>query len=154
MEERTSAWKRFWDRGGFWRALLLAAVYLGVYELIGFLLGLVDADLRGEEGSASFVFFATALPIIITSVLLIAFAASVGSLKELFARQPLPGRRWMWIALIVVLAINVAALFSTDYAEAGIALVFAGDWRDCSSVRRRARHSRVRGEHDAQVRSP
>ena len=124
MEEQASAWKRFWDRGGFWRALLLAAVYLGVYELIGFLLGLVDADLRGEEGSASFVFFATALPIIITSVLLIAFAASVGWLKELFARQPLPGRRWMWIALIVVLAINVAALFSIDYAEAGIALVF------------------------------
>ena len=124
MEEQSSWWKRFWNRGGFWRALLLAAVYLGVYELIGFLLGLVDEDLRGEEGSASYVFYATALPIIITSVLLIGFAASVGWLRELFARQTLPGRRWMWTALIVVLAINVAALFSIDYAKAGLVLVF------------------------------
>ena len=124
MAEQSSAWKRFWDHGGFWRALLLTAVYLGVYELIGFLLGLVDEDVRGEEGSASFVFFTIALPIIITSVLLIAFAASVGWLKDLFARQTQPGRRWMWIALIVVLAINVAALFSIDYADAGMVLVF------------------------------
>jgi uncharacterized protein len=126
MNESSTAspWKRFWNRGGFWRALLLAAVYLGVYELIGFLLGLIDADIRGEDGSASYVFFAIALPIIVTSVLLIAFAASVGWLKELFARQSVRGRRWMWIALIVVLAINVAALFSIDYEKAGLALVF------------------------------
>lgn len=124
MAEHASAWKRFWDRGGFWRALLLAALYLGVYELIGFLLGQIDADIRGEEGSASFVFFAVALPIIITSVLLLAFAASVGWLKDLFARQTLPGRRWMWIALIVVLVINVGALLSIDYGGAGLTLVF------------------------------
>ena len=124
MAEQSSAWKRFWEHGGFWRALLLAALYLGVYELIGFLLGLVDEDLRGEEGSASYVFFDVALPIIITSVLLVAFAASVGWLRELFARQTLPGRGWMWIALIVVLLINVGALLSIDYAEAGLPLVF------------------------------
>jgi membrane protease YdiL (CAAX protease family) len=127
MADRSTSWKGFWDRGGFWRALLLAALYLGVYLLIGFLLGLVapeGGDLRGDKDSAADVFFATALPIILTSVLLIAFAASVGWLKELFTRQPLGGRGWMWIALIVVLAINVAALFSIDYAEAGLVLVF------------------------------
>jgi membrane protease YdiL (CAAX protease family) len=124
MAEQSSGWKRFWNQGGFWRALLLAAVYLGVYELIGFLLGLVDEDVRGDEGSASYVLFAIALPLIITSVLLVAFAASVGWLKALFARQTQPGRRWMWIALIVVLAINVAALFSIDYGDAGLVLVF------------------------------
>lgn len=129
MAERTSAWKRFWDHGGFWRALLLAAVYLGVYELIGFLIGVAvpeGSDVRGEAGSAADVFFGTALAIIITSVLLVAFAASVGWLRELFSRQTIAGRRWMWTALIVVLAINVAALFSIDYAKAGLALV--GTW--------------------------
>ena len=30
-----SAWKRFWERGGVWRALLLAAVYYGLYQLMG-----------------------------------------------------------------------------------------------------------------------
>ncbi|WP_223623090.1 CPBP family intramembrane glutamic endopeptidase [Microbacterium sp. EST19A] len=126
---QTSAWKRFWNRGGFWRALLLAAVYLGVYELIGFLLGLAvpeGSGLRAEKGSAGDVFFSTALPIILTSVLLFAFAASVGWLRELFARQRLGGHRWMWIALIVVLVINVAALLSIDYEKAGIPLV--GTW--------------------------
>ncbi len=125
----SSAWRRFWNRGGFWRALLLAAVYLGVYELIGFLLGLglpEGSGLRGEKGSAGDVFFTTALPIMLTSVLLLAFAASVGWLQELFARQRLGGRRWMWIALIVVLVINVAALLSIDYGKAGIPLV--GTW--------------------------
>ncbi len=126
MAAESSGWKGFWDRGGFWRALLLAALYLGVYELIGFLLGLMLPEggaIRGEKGSAADVFFATALPIIVTSVLLILFAASVGWLRELFARQTLPGRGWMWIALVVVLAINVAALFSIDYAKAGLVLV-------------------------------
>lgn len=126
VTEPMSAWKRFWERGGFWRALLLAAVYLGVYELIGFLLGFVDEDVRGVEGSASYVFFAVALPIIITAVLLVAFAASVGWLRGLFSRQQLRGRRWMWIALIVVLVINVSALLSTDLAAAGLPLV--GAW--------------------------
>ncbi|WP_407359557.1 CPBP family intramembrane glutamic endopeptidase [Microbacterium sp. LBN7] len=127
--EQSSAWKRFWNRGGFWRALLLAAVYLGVYELIGFLLGLAvpeGSGLRAEKGSAGDVFFSTALPIILTSILLFAFAASVGWLKELFARQTLGGRRWMWIALIVVLVINVGAFLTIDYAKAGITLV--GTW--------------------------
>lgn len=124
MAENTSAWTRFWNRGGLWRALLLTAVYLGLYELIGFLLGFVTEGVRGEEGSASFVFYATALPLVITSVLLIAFAASVGWLKGLFARQTLPGRRWMWTALVVVLTINIAAMLSIDYDKAGLVLVF------------------------------
>lgn len=127
--EQSSAWKRFWNRGGIWRALLLAAVYLGVYELIGFLLGLAIPEggaLRGDKGSAGDVFFATALPIILTSILLFAFAASVGWLNELFARQAPGGRRWMWIALVVVLVINVSALLTIDYGKAGITLV--GTW--------------------------
>lgn len=129
MAEQSSAWKRFWNRGGIWRALLLAAVYLGVYELIGFLIGLVVHVEDGRHGgtdSAASVFFGTALPLIITSLLLLGFAASVGWLKELFSRQALGGRRWMWIGLIVVLVINVAALLSIDYGKAGIPLV--GTW--------------------------
>jgi membrane protease YdiL (CAAX protease family) len=125
MSGNSSWWKRFWDLGGFWRALLITALYLGIYLLVGYLLGLfIPDEARGKEGSATFVLLATALPLIITSALLIAFAASVGWLKPLFSRQPLPGRRWMWVALIVVLAINIAALFSIDYAKSGLVVVF------------------------------
>ena len=123
MAEQSSWWRRFWDPGGFWRALLLAALYLGIYMLVGFLLGLATTGVRGKEGSASYLLFATALPILVTGVILVVFAVSVGWLKRLFARQSVPGRKWMWIALVVVLAINVCALLSIDYAEAGIVLV-------------------------------
>ncbi|NQX18178.1 CPBP family intramembrane glutamic endopeptidase [Rathayibacter sp. VKM Ac-2857] len=127
-EQATStAWRRFWERGGFWRALLLAAVYYGLYELIGYLLGFVVGDtgsaLRGEEGSATDVFFSIGLPILLASVLLVLFALSLRWLRELFAKQTIRGRGWMWIGIGVVLAINVSALLDIDYADAGGALV-------------------------------
>lgn len=122
------AWKRFWERGGLWRAILLAAVYYGLYQLMGLLVGAVFGDsggVRGEAGSAMDVLIGTALPIILASALLVVFALSLGWLRELFGRQPVPGRRWMWVAVGVVLAINVSAFLSIDYAEAGAALVAA-----------------------------
>ncbi|QHF24403.1 CPBP family intramembrane metalloprotease [Rathayibacter sp. VKM Ac-2804] len=122
-----TAWRRFWERGGFRRALLLAAVYYGLYELIGYLLGFVVGDtgsaLHGEEGSATDVFFSIGLPILLASVLLVLFALSLGWLRELFATQTIRGRGWMWIGTGVILAINVSALLDIDYADAGGALV-------------------------------
>ena len=129
MPDRSeSAWRRFWERGGFWRALLLAAVYYGLYQLMGLLVGAVfgsSGGTRGEAGSPMDVVIGTALPIILASVLLVAFALSLGWLKELFARQPVPGRGWMWVAVGVVLAINVSAFLSIDFGRAGGALVAA-----------------------------
>ncbi|MDY0908510.1 CPBP family intramembrane glutamic endopeptidase [Microbacterium sp. CFBP9034] len=111
-----------------WRALLLAAVYYGLYQLMGLLVGAVfgtSGGVRGEPGSAVDVLIGTALPIVLASMLLLAFALSLGWLKELFGRQPVPGRGWMWVAVGVVLLINVSAFLSIDYAEAGGALVAA-----------------------------
>lgn len=123
-EQTSSGWVRFWERGGWWRALLLAAVYYGLYELFGFLLGLViPKSVLGDEGSASFVFFGTALPIVLGCIVLVAFAASLGWLKELFGRQSIRGRGWMWVGIAVVLAINISSLLSIDYGKAGFVLV-------------------------------
>jgi uncharacterized protein len=127
---RTSAWVRFWERGAIWKAIVLAAAYYGLYELMGVLVGAVFGDegspMRGESGSPADVLIGTALPIVLGSVLLVAFAASVGWLRSLFARQELGGRRWMWVGIVVVLVINVSALLSLDYAGAGAALI--GAW--------------------------
>ena len=49
-EQSTSGWKRFWERGGLWRALLLAAVYYGVYELLSWLVELALGEYLGEPG--------------------------------------------------------------------------------------------------------
>lgn len=122
----SSSWQGLWNAGGWWKALILAAVYYAVYELLGALVGLVfpeEGAARGEEGSAMDVFLGTALPIILASVVLVAFALSIGWLKPMFARQTIRGRGWMWVAVAIVLVINLSALFSIDYQKAGLPLV-------------------------------
>lgn len=129
IDQSMNPWKRFWERGGLWRALLLAAVYYGLYQLLGLLVGWVFGDVgspaRGEAGGAMDVLIATALPIVLAVILLMLFAASLGWFKELFGPQPLRGRGWMWVAIAVVLSINISALLSIDYDKAGGSLVAA-----------------------------
>ena len=119
-------WRRFWERGDWWRALLLTVVYYGVYQLLSLLVGAVfgeEGGIRGAAGSAMDVFIGTALPIILGVGVLLAFAASLGWLKELFGPQPVRGRRWMWVGIVVVLVVNVSALLSVDFDDAGAALI-------------------------------
>ena len=128
MTDRSAlaGWRRFWEKGDWWRALILAAVYYGVYQLLSLLVGAVfgtSGGARGAEGSAMDVFIGTGLPILLGGVALVLFALSVGWLRELFAPQSIRGRRWMWIGIIVVLVINVSAFASIDFGKAGGALI-------------------------------
>lgn len=121
-----SAWRDFFNRGGWWKAVIVVAVYYGVYQLLGLLVGAVfpsEGSVRGAEGSPMDVFIVTGLPILLGCLVLVALALSLGWLKELFARQAVRGRRWMWIAVGVVLAINLSAVLSTDFQKLGGALV-------------------------------
>ena len=121
-----SPWQRFWERGDWWRGVLLAAVYYGVYQLLSLLVGAVfgyDGGIRGDKGSAMDVFIGTGLPILLGAAVLVAFAISLGWLRDLFGPQPVRGKRWMWVGVVVVLAINLSALGSLDFADAGGALV-------------------------------
>jgi len=119
-------WRRFWNRGGWWRALILVAVYYGVYQLLSLLVGAVfgtEGGLRGAKNGALDVFIGTGLPILLGAIVLLAFSASLGWLRELFGPQPVRGRGWMWVAIAVVLVINVSAFLSIDFRSAGVALV-------------------------------
>lgn len=120
-----SAWKRFWERGGFWKALLLAAVYYGVYQLIAIGVFFTLGQFSGPAGSPLNIAVTTGLPILLTGVVLVLFAWSIGWLRELFGPQPIRGRGWMWIAVAVVLVTNIARFAALDYAEAGFAIVIA-----------------------------
>lgn len=126
----SSPWKRFWDRGGFWKALLLAAVYYGVYQLVGVGVFFTVGQLAGPAGSPLGIVLNTALPILLAGVILVLFGWSIGWLRELFGPQPIRGRGWMWIAVVVVLLTNIVRFASLDYAEAGFgpvaAWLFAG----------------------------
>jgi len=119
-------WRRFWNRGDWWRALILVVVYYGVYQLLSLLVGAVfgtEGGLRGAKNSAMDVFIGTGLPILLGAIVLLAFAASLGWLRELFGPQPVRGRGWMWVGIAVVLAINLSAFLSIDFRSAGFALV-------------------------------
>jgi len=121
-----SSWQRFWERGDWWRGVLLAAVYYGVYQLLSLLVGAVigtEGGIRGEKHSAMDVFIGTGLPIVLGVAVLLAFAASLGWLRELFGTQAVRGRRWMWVGIVVVLVINISAFGSIDFADAGAALI-------------------------------
>lgn len=123
-------WRRFWERGDWWRAALLAVVYYGLYQLLSLLVATLfgdagDGGLRGAAGSPADVLVGTALPILLGAALLLAFAASLGWLRELFGPQPVRGRRWMWTGVVVVLVINASAFGAVDLAAAGGALVAA-----------------------------
>lgn len=122
------AWRRFWERGDWWRGVVLAVVYYALYQLMSLAVGAVfpeGGSVRGETGSPGDVAVATGLPILLGSVLLLAFAASLGWLRELFGPQPIRGRRWMWTGVVVVAVINLGALGAIDYSAAGGALVAA-----------------------------
>lgn len=120
------AWRRFWSRGGWWRAVLLAAAYYGIYQLLALLINrTVGGDTGAGLGTSDplVVLIGTALPIALGALLLIGFAASLGWLRDLFGRQPRRRMRWVWVGIVVVLAINASALITLDFAAAGGALV-------------------------------
>lgn len=124
--QASSGWQRFWERGGWWRALIVVAVYYALFQLAGLAVGAVFGEsggLHGEPGSAMDVFIDTGIGEIIGTLLLIAFALSLGWMSQLFGPQPYRGRGWMWVGIGVVLAINISSLLSLDYADAGLPLV-------------------------------
>jgi hypothetical protein len=124
----TSGWKAFWDKGGFWRAVLLGLMYVAVYLAAGNLTptlfpGLYDSD--DIFASAGSVFWAYVWPLIVGLAFLLLFGATVGWTTRLFARQPIGGSWWMWILPAVVLAGNAMRYATTDYAAfaAGVVLM-------------------------------
>jgi membrane protease YdiL (CAAX protease family) len=118
--EHDNAWRRFWNRGGFWRALLAAVVYLALYLGASLLIGQVwgkQVDGKNILATGASVFFGVALPVIVGSVILAVFALSLGWFRPLFARQPIRGSWWMWIAPALVAIAILLRLFGIDYGQ-------------------------------------
>src|SRR6478735_11238978 len=116
----TTRWTAFWDRGGWWRALLLAVVYVGLYLLAGRAIAAVFGDQIDEDdvvSSAASTFWGLAAPILVGGALLVAFVWSLGWSREIFGRQPIRGRAWMWIAPVVVLGTDLARFAAAEYED-------------------------------------
>ncbi|KLN35582.1 abortive infection protein [Cellulosimicrobium funkei] len=133
MEQATprSGWQRFWDRGGWWRAFLFAVLYLAVYLGIGWLVGATGLGPdRAEEllDSSGSVFFGLLLPILVMSLLLVAFLSTMRWRREVLGPQPIAGRPWMWVAVVLVLVpivLHVAGTSWSSYDVTVILTVFA-----------------------------
>lgn len=119
-----SGWARFWDQGRWWKALVLAVGYLVLYESASLLMG-PFVPFIGDAGSASYVVVLFFIPVLIGSLILVGFGASVGWLRSTFTKQPIRGGGWMWIAVAVVLLFNVLRFASIDYSAAGFDWVAA-----------------------------
>lgn len=118
----TSRWKLFWERGGWWRAVLLAVAYVILYNLCSLAFGPLLGEISDPEG-AGFILVVYALPILVGCILLVLFGWSVGWLRELFARQPIGGRGWMWVAVVAVLAFNFLRFATIDYTAVGFDVI-------------------------------
>lgn len=126
-----SAWSAFWNRGGWWKAVALAAVYLALYLGASLLMGLLwGSSVNAENILADplSVFVGVALPVIVGAAILLAFAMSVGWLPApLFARQPVKGRWWMWLApalVVVTILLRVAGIDWGSYTMSVILTMF------------------------------
>jgi len=121
-----SGWRGFWSRGGLWWAVLLAGVYLALYLGAGRLIGGVFGDRVDRQdlfSSPGSVFFGLTAGLLVGSAILAAFVISVGWFRPLFARQPVRGSWWMWIAPLIVVAAIVLRLLGIDYTRYSGAVV-------------------------------
>lgn len=127
-QTNVNAWQRFWQRGGWWRAVLLAVlyllVYLGVSQLIGVVVRpFIDADdLYGDPMS---VLLASILPIGLMGLLLLAFAATLGWVPRLFHRRTTRAPRWMWIAVVITVVPPLLKVAGTDWSRYTPSLVLS-----------------------------
>jgi len=110
-----NGWQRFWNRGGWWKALLLTVAYAALYEGFGLLDGTVFGGLVNKENifaDPQSVFFGLAFPILLGGLALLVFVATLKWLGEIFGPQPIRGSWWMWIVvvlLIIPIALHLAA---------------------------------------------
>ncbi|MCO7273566.1 MULTISPECIES: CPBP family intramembrane glutamic endopeptidase [Cellulosimicrobium] len=121
-----SGWQRFWDQGGWWRAFLFAVLYIAVYLGLGWLVGVsgLGPD-SGEEllDSSGTVFFGLLLPILVMSLLLVAFLSTMRWRREVFGPQPIAGRPWMWVAVVLVLVPVVLHLVATSWSSYDVTVI-------------------------------
>lgn len=116
-------WSRrdgFWDRGGFWRAVLLAGGYLAIFSALSLAIRRVfdsHLDPGGALASTTNVVVLLLVPVALGALLIVGFLSAIGWLRPILGRQPIGGERWMWIAVVVLLYPAVLRLIGIQYDD-------------------------------------
>ncbi len=109
-------WRGVWERGSWWKALIAAVAYLVIYEGASLVIGLlwgkdVNPNLLADPTS---VFLGLLLPLIVGAIVLAVFVGSLGWFRPLFGKQPIGGRGWMWIAVVLTVIPIALRLIGID----------------------------------------
>jgi membrane protease YdiL (CAAX protease family) len=119
----------FFDRGGFWKAALLALVYVAVNYGAARLVAALFSDTIDEGGaiaSPKNVFIELLFPVGLATLAVIVVAVTIGWWGQLFRTQPALSRGWwMWLVPILVLITNGLSFASADYSNYAIGTVMA-----------------------------
>lgn len=118
--EKFTGWRAFWNRGGWWRAVLATFCYLVLFIVASFIivrLGNSAAHSGSNHLAANpgAIVVDLILPEIAGALIVTIFVASLAWFPRLFASRPRSGSWWMWIAPVVVVAAAIVRLFSTDW---------------------------------------
>ena len=116
----------FLNKGGFWRLLLVVAVYFAIYLPAGRIAArLADRSYSEDDtlSSVGTVFVQLTAALIVGSIVLIAFTTFMGWNAEIFGRQPIYRSRWMWLAPVVVLVPILMRVFGIDWGGPALSVV-------------------------------
>lgn len=134
-EQNSTGWRAFWNRGGWWRAVLVTFGYLVLFVIASLIIVRLGRPVAGATGkdiatNANVVTVDLVLPEIAGALIITIFVASVAWFPRLFAPRPRGGSWWMWIAPVAIVSAAVVRLFSTEWkaysAGAVIAILVLG----------------------------
>ena len=129
-EQNATGWRAFWNRGGWWRAVLVTFGYLVLFVVASFIIVRLGRSFAGSAGkdvatNAKVVTTDLLLPEIAGALIITIFVASVAWFPKLFASRPRGGSWWMWIAPAAIVVAAVVRLATTDWKAYSTGAVIA-----------------------------
>jgi hypothetical protein len=115
----------FLEKGGFWRLVLVVAVYLSMYLASGWVAGQLDSGYGDDDllSSLGSVFFQLTVGLIFGAIILTLFTTLMGWNAEIFGRQPIYRSGWMWIAPVLVATPITLRVLDIDWGGPALSVV-------------------------------
>lgn len=126
-------WRSFWEKGGWWRAVLATIGYLLLFVVASVVIVKLGHSAIGDSTKniatdAKAVTVALLLPEVAGALIATAFVASLAWFPKLLRRRPRQARWWMWIAPATMVVAAVVRLIGTkwsDYSGAAVVAILA-----------------------------
>lgn len=117
LPRRSDGLRRFVQKGGLVRLLVVVGVYLVLYLGAGRLLGRLGSGYADDDllSSVGAVFFQLTVALVVGAVVLTVFITFMGWNAEIFGRQPVYRSGWMWIAPVLVAVPIVMRVLDIDW---------------------------------------